>query len=70
MTISIDPNETADLAAEKKQSHLKQLAELGQSWTSFCGSAENTQRLAEQAGFGYRFENLRVSGLTPLRRSF
>jgi protein SCO1/2 len=58
VTISIDPNETADLAAEKKQSHLKQLARTGaESGLHFLvGSAENTQRLAEQAGFGYRFE--------------
>lgn len=58
VTVSIDPEETSELARSKKASHLKDFgrpeAESGMHF--LVGSVENTRRLADQAGFGYRFE--------------
>ena len=57
VTVSIDPKETAELAAAKKQSHLKMLnqPEDSDGWAFLTGSESNIHKLAESVGFKYYY---------------
>ena len=58
ISVSINPNETANLARAKKAAYLKELGrpEVGEGWHFLTGTRPNIQRLAAAAGFGYRFD--------------
>ena len=58
VAISIDPEETPDLAAAKKASYLKALASpgTGSRWHFLTGRPEAIARVAEAVGFRYRFD--------------
>lgn len=58
ITVSIDPGETPELAAEKKAAHLESMnmpgAELG--WHFLTGKSLAIDELAETVGFGYAYD--------------
>jgi cytochrome c oxidase assembly protein subunit 15 len=58
VTVSIDPTENSDLAAQKKQNALKQLGKRGgeKGWHFLVGSEENIRALTDAVGFGYYFD--------------
>lgn len=57
VTISINPKETPELARGKRANYLKKL-EKGDDvdWSFLVGEKENIDRLAQQIGFGYRYD--------------
>lgn len=57
VTVSIDPKETTELAAAKKQSHLNMLNQLENSdgWAFLTGKESNIKKLAESVGFKYYY---------------
>ncbi|HKQ59761.1 MAG TPA: SCO family protein [Candidatus Polarisedimenticolaceae bacterium] len=57
VTVSIDPAETPELAAAKKRSLLEALGrpDAGAGWHFLTGEAAAIERLAEAAGFRYRY---------------
>ena len=58
VTVSIDPEEGSDLAAQKKKAYLSQYdresAEAG--WSFLTGDEEPITQLADAVGFGYRYD--------------
>ncbi|MCH8005518.1 MAG: SCO family protein [Planctomycetes bacterium] len=58
VTVSIDPSETAQLAAGKKREYLQEYGrpEAAGGWHFLVGRQPEIQRLAEAVGFGYRYE--------------
>lgn len=57
-TISIDPQETSDLAAEKKRGYLQALGETSAdvAWAFTTGKAPQIRALADAIGFGYAYD--------------
>ncbi|MBN1407118.1 MAG: SCO family protein [Calditrichaceae bacterium] len=57
VTVSIDPTETKELAAAKKQSHLKMLnqPENPHGWVFLTGTEGNINKLTESVGFKYYY---------------
>lgn len=55
LTISLDPSETHELAAEKKTNYLKKFDRAGaeQGWRFLTGSAKNLSELSQSTGFGF-----------------
>lgn len=58
ITVSINPNETHELAKLKKSNYLKAYGRAGASvgWHFLTGDAENIRKLTEAVGFNYRFD--------------
>lgn len=58
VTVSIEPKETPELAAEKKLAYLEQYGrkEAGSGWHFLTGTEENISKLADSVGFGYRWD--------------
>jgi cytochrome c oxidase subunit 2 len=58
VTVSIDPSETPALAKAKKENYLHTYKKAGAAdhWHFLVGRPENITRLAEAAGFGYRYD--------------
>ncbi|MBL4850628.1 MAG: SCO family protein [Planctomycetes bacterium] len=58
ITISINPSETANLARAKKAAYLRELGrpEAGEGWHFLTGNKQEIRRVANAAGFGYRFD--------------
>lgn len=60
ITVSIDPGETPELAAQKKAAHMESLgmpaAEKG--WHFLTGAPDNIDVLAETVGFGYAYDTV------------
>jgi protein SCO1/2 len=58
VTVSIDPRETPELAAEKKAVYLKRYGRDGASegWRFLTGDEASIERLAEAIGFGYSYD--------------
>ena len=60
VTVSIKPQETPELAAKKKANYVQNLGpgKLGAAdgWHFLTGSEEQTRKLADQVGFGYRWD--------------
>jgi protein SCO1 len=58
VTISINPNETPELARAKKESYFKiyQRPKAAQGWHFLTGSEDQIKKLADQVGFRYRYE--------------
>ena len=57
-TLSIDPRETSNLAAERKRGYLQALGEpsADAGWTFATAQNPQIQRLAEAVGFGYAYD--------------
>jgi protein SCO1/2 len=57
VAVSINPNETPELATSKKANYLKQYARAGaeSSWHFLTGEEPQIRALAGQVGFGYRY---------------
>jgi protein SCO1/2 len=73
ITVSIDPQETPALAAEKKATYLEQYRRLGadDGWHFLTGDAAAIEQLARAVGFRYRYDPERkefahAAGLTVL----
>jgi protein SCO1/2 len=56
VTISIDPSETFQLAAAKKQSYLASYDRPAPGWHFLADHQANVKRLADQVGFRYRWD--------------
>ncbi len=58
VTVSIDPRETPELAAAKKQSFVQRYARLGadQGWHFLTGEEASIRRLAQAVGFQYAYD--------------
>ncbi len=56
VTISIDPTETFDLAQKKKAATLASYGREAPGWHFLTDHQGNVKKLAEQVGFGYRFD--------------
>jgi protein SCO1/2 len=58
LTVSFDPRETPEMAAEKKESYLSRYNRPGaeQGWHFLTGDAENIRRLTEAVGFHYNYD--------------
>lgn len=57
VTVSIDPTETFELAAHKKQSYLASYNRPAPGWHFLTDYQGNAKRLADQAGFHYRWDD-------------
>ena len=57
LTVSIDPNETTELAVAKKKSHLKMLNQMENidGLTFLTGTESNIKKLADAVGFRYYY---------------
>ncbi|MDT4895048.1 MAG: hypothetical protein QOH25_125 [Acidobacteriota bacterium] len=58
LTVSFDPRETPELAAEKKQSYIERYNRPGaeKGWHFLTGDQENITRLTEAVGFHYNYD--------------
>lgn len=58
LVVSIDPTETFDLAAAKKQNYLGQFGrpETAAGWTFFVAAEDQSRRLADAIGFKYYYD--------------
>ncbi len=58
LTVSFDPRETFELAAEKKQAYIERYNRPGaeKGWHFLTGDAENIRRLTEAVGFHYNYD--------------
>jgi protein SCO1 len=57
VTISIDPNESFDLARKKKAIYLSSFDHPAPGWHFLCDLDGNAKKLAELAGFKYRWDD-------------
>jgi protein SCO1/2 len=55
LSFTIKPQETADLAAAKRKTHLKALGLEDGAWDFFTGDEKSIAALAKDLGFGYKF---------------
>jgi len=56
VTISIDPQESFDLARKKKETYLTTFNRPAPGWHFLCDKDVNAKKLAEQIGFHYRYD--------------
>jgi len=56
VTISIDPNESFDLARKKKETYLASFNRPASGWHFLCDKDDNAKKLAEQIGYHYRYD--------------
>jgi protein SCO1 len=56
VTISIDPNESFDLAKRKKETYVESLGRPASGWHFLCDKDDNAKKLAEQVGYHYRYD--------------
>lgn len=56
VTVSIDPREDAELAANKRASHLEALGRGDIDWNFLTGDAAQVRMLAAQLGIGYAYD--------------
>jgi protein SCO1 len=56
VTISIDPNESFDLARRKKETYLNSFNRPASGWHFLCDKDDNAKKLAEQIGYHYRYD--------------
>ncbi|MFO7566325.1 MAG: SCO family protein [Enhygromyxa sp.] len=56
VTVSIDPRETAELAAQKRATHLEALGRGEVDWNFLTGDAAQIMMLAAQLGIGYAYD--------------
>jgi protein SCO1/2 len=55
VTLSFDPDESAELAAAKRQAYLTDLGRGDVDWTFLVGSEENIRALTDSFGYGFRY---------------
>lgn len=56
LSVSVNPDETPDLANAKRKNYLKSLGVSEKSpWTFALGKTEDVSKLADSVGFGYKF---------------
>lgn len=56
VTISIDPDETSELAAAKRKTYLDELGRGEIDWNFLVGSKKNIEHVADTVGFRYVYE--------------
>jgi protein SCO1/2 len=58
LTISIDPSETSELAAQKKESYVRKYRRAGADagWHFLVGDQESIDRVTKAVGFRYRYD--------------
>ena len=56
VTVSIDPTETFEIAREKRSAWLASFGRPAPGWHFLADYNGNSRRLAEQVGFGYKFD--------------
>jgi protein SCO1/2 len=58
LTVSIDPDETSQMAAEKKRGYLQDLGypDTDPNWIFATGQADQVKKLADAIGFGYSYD--------------
>ncbi|MBI2339621.1 MAG: SCO family protein [Deltaproteobacteria bacterium] len=58
VTLSIDPKETSDLAGAKKKAYLEKYGrpQAANGWHFLTGQEENIRKIADQAGFGFKYD--------------
>ncbi len=57
VTVSIDHRESSKLASEKRAAHLRALGRgAAVDWSFLVGDERSVRRLADQVGFGYRYD--------------
>jgi len=58
VTVSFDPRDTWEVAAKKRENHLREMSRPfpPSAWRFLTGEAAATRRLADAVGFGYRAE--------------
>jgi protein SCO1/2 len=58
VTVSIDPRETSEMAAEKKRHYARTYRREGaeRGWHFLTGDADSIEKLAEAVGFRYRYD--------------
>jgi protein SCO1/2 len=58
LTVSVDPNETSDLARTKKRGYLQSLGypETDPNWVFATGDKPEIDELADAVGFGYQYD--------------
>ena len=56
VTVSIDPRETPELAAKKRQTHLETLGQGEVDWNFLTGDALQVRMLAASLGIGYAYD--------------
>ncbi len=59
VTVSIDPEETPDLAAQKKYRYLRSLRKPGipeEGWVFLVGDSSQSKKLADALGFRYKYD--------------
>lgn len=56
LSVSINPNETPDLASAKRLNYLKSMgAQTNAPWTFALGTTQEVKKLADTVGFGYKY---------------
>jgi len=67
LTVSIDPNDTYELAGAKKANYVKSLdrPEASEGWTFFAATADQSKRLADAIGFKYYYDEDRQQYAHP-----
>ncbi len=55
ITVSFDPEDSADVAREKRKNYLAQLKTKPKDWVFLVGERENIQKLTKLLGFYYRY---------------
>ena len=58
ITVSIDPSETHELAAQKKEQYIEEYGrpEVGKGWHFLTGDQEEITKLAKSVGFRYEYD--------------
>lgn len=56
VTVSINPDDTVQLAHDKRQSYLDAYGRGDVDWTFLVAQEDQVRKLAEQVGFGYRYD--------------
>ncbi len=58
ITVSIAPEETPEMAAEKKEAYIHSLGrpEIADGWHFLTGTEDQIQKLADEVGFGFKWD--------------
>ena len=72
ITVSINPNDTAEMAKYKRQNYLKSYLESGhdagmadKGWNFFTGTEDQIKKLADQLGFEYKYDQVQKEYAHP-----
>jgi len=70
LTVSIDPEETSDLARKKRKSYLEELGYPQAEWHFWVGRASQIKALADSVGFRYAYDPIAKQYAHPAVISF